>query len=181
MNPLKEKPGMKKIRYSVAMSLDGYISGPNGEADWIIIDPAFDFGKLWAQFDTLLMGRRTYEAAVARLGKASIQQTKNFVLSRTLPQADHPDVTILSEINRGWLQTLRSQGGKDIWLMGGGEIFRLLLEMGEVDNVEVNVVPVLLGGGVSLLPTPSRQTRLSLSSHAVYPSGLVSLTYKVND
>ena len=60
---------MRKIRYSVAMSLDGYIAGPNGEADWIVIDPEFNFGELWAQFDTLLMGRRTYEAAIARLGK----------------------------------------------------------------------------------------------------------------
>ncbi len=87
---------MRKIRYSVAMSLDGYIAGPNGEADWIVIDPDVNFAELWAQFDTLLMGRRTYEAAIARLGKASFQTMKTFVVSRTLSQADHREVTILS-------------------------------------------------------------------------------------
>jgi dihydrofolate reductase len=91
---------MRKIRYSVAMSLDGYIAGPNDEADWIVIDPEMNFGELWAQFDTMLMGRRTYEAAIARLGKASMQRMKIIVVSRTLRQADYPETTILSELNR---------------------------------------------------------------------------------
>jgi dihydrofolate reductase len=170
---------MRKIRYSVAMSLDGYIAGPKGEADWIVIDPEFNFTELWAQFDTLLMGRRTYEAAKARLGKASMQAMKTIVVSRTLQQTDHPEAIILSELNRNWVQVLRAQSGKDIWLMGGGEMFRLLLEMHVVDTVEVSIVPVLLGGGVALLPPSVRQTRLTLSSHKIYPSGLVSLIYEV--
>ena len=66
-------PAMRKIRYAVAMSLDGYIAGPKGEADWIVMDPEVNFGELWAQFDTVLMGRRTYEAAVARLGEAAFE------------------------------------------------------------------------------------------------------------
>jgi len=63
----------RRVRYCVAMSLDGYIAGPNGEADWIVMDPEMDFGALWVQFDTLLMGRRTFEVAVARLGAATLQ------------------------------------------------------------------------------------------------------------
>lgn len=82
---------MRKIRHSVAMSLDGYIAGPNGEADWIVMDPELNFAELWAQFDTMLMGRRTYEAAVSRLGKASMQKMKIIVVSRTMRQADHPE------------------------------------------------------------------------------------------
>jgi len=172
---------MRKIRYSVAMSLDGYIAGPNGEADWIVADPEFDFAGLWAQFDTLLMGRRTYEAAVARFGgKARFQGMKTFVASRTLRQADNPDMTILSDLTRDWIQQLRSQPGKDIWLMGGGELFRLLLEMQEVDTVEVSIVPVLLGSGVALLPSPAPQTKLKVASHKAYPSGFVSLVYEVH-
>jgi dihydrofolate reductase len=170
---------MRKIRYAVAMSLDGYIAGPNDEADWIPLDPEVNFGELWAQFDTLLMGRRTYEAAIARLGKWSMQGLKTFVVSRTLRQADHPEVTILSELGRDWMQTLRKQSGKDVWLMGGGNLFRHLLEMHEVDTVEVSIVPVLLGGGVALLPPPPQQSKLRLSSHRVYRSGLVSLIYQV--
>src|ERR1700723_1330787 len=146
----------KRVRYCVAMSLDGYIAGPNGEADWIVIDPEMNFAELWAQFDTLLMGRRTYEAAMARLGEASMQRIKTIVASRTLRQQDHPKATILSELTRDSIQALRAQKGKDIWLMGGGELFRLLLEMREVDTVEVSIIPVLLGDGVKLLPPPAQ-------------------------
>jgi len=170
---------MRKIRYGVAMSLDGYIAGPNGEADWIAIDPDVNFAEIWAQFDTLLMGRRTYEAAIVRLGKVSFQGMKTFVVSRTLKQADHPEVIILSELNQGWMETLRAQNGKDIWLMGGGELFHSLLQMDAVDTVEVHVIPVLLGRGVPLLPSPAQQTKLNLSSHKIYRSGLISLIYNI--
>jgi dihydrofolate reductase len=170
---------MRKIRYGVAMSLDGYIAGPNGEADWIVSDPEFNFGELWAQFDTLLMGRRTYEAAIARLGKSSMQGMKVVVVSRTLQQADHPEATVLSELTHERIQALRAQSGKDIWLMGGGEIFRSLLEMREVSTVEVSIVPILLGGGTALLPPPAQRAKLKLSSHKVYRSGQVSLIYDV--
>jgi dihydrofolate reductase len=145
---------MRKIRYSVAMSLDGYIAGPNGEADWIVIDPEMNFAELWAQFDTSLMGRRTYEAAMARLGEASMDRLKIIVVSRTLHQADHPKATILSELTREWLEALRAQKGKDIWLFGGGELFRLLVEMRVVDTVEVSIIPVLLETESSCFPLP---------------------------
>ena len=170
---------MRKIRYGVAMSLDGYIAGPNGEADWIVIDSDVNFAELWAQFDTLLMGRRTYEAAIVRLGKASFQKMKTFVVSRTLRQTDHPEVTILAELSRDSVETLRAQSGKDIWLMGGGELFRFLPKMDAVDTIETNIIPVLLGGGVPLLPPPAQRTQLSLSSHKIYRSGQLSLIYDV--
>jgi dihydrofolate reductase len=170
---------MRKIRYAVAMSLDGYIAGPNGEADWIVMDPEVNFGELWAQFDTLLMGRRTYEAAVARLGETAMQGMKTVVVSRTLRPSDHPNITVLSELNRDQMQALRAQSKKDIWLFGGGELFRILLEMRQVDTVEVSIIPVLLGGGVSLLPPPAQQAKLKLSGHKVYRSGIVALVYEV--
>lgn len=170
---------MRKIRCIVAMSLDGYIAGPNGEHDWIVIDPEVNFAELWAQFDTLLIGRRTYEVAIAGPGKAALQGMKTFVVSRILQQADHPGVTVLPELNTNHIQTLRAQSGKDVFLFGGGKLFRSMLEMGEVDTVEVNVIPVLLGGGVPLLPPPAEQTKLRLSGHMVYRSGRVSLIYDV--
>jgi dihydrofolate reductase len=172
-------PAMRKIRYQVAMSLDGYIGAPNGDFDWIVVDPEIDFAELWAQFDTLLMGRRTYEPAIARLGKNAFKGMKTFVASHSLRQTDYPEVTIVSELSRDWMTTLRAESSKDIWLMGGGALFRSLLEMGEVDTVEVHIIPVLLGGGVPLLPHPAQQTKLKLSSHKVYRSGGVSLLYDV--
>ncbi len=87
---------MRKIRYLVATSVDGYIAGPNGEADWIGTDPEVDFAAIWAQFDTGLMGRRTYEAASKRLGEKAFTGITTIVFSRTMKQQDHPRVTVVS-------------------------------------------------------------------------------------
>src|SRR5262249_42392492 len=81
---------MRKIIYSVATSLDGYLAGPNGEADWIVMDPEIDFAGMMARFDTLLMGRRTFEAAQAQGGGGSMPGVSTVVVSRTLRQEDHP-------------------------------------------------------------------------------------------
>jgi dihydrofolate reductase len=161
------------------MTLDGYVAGSNGEADWILMDPDINFAELWAQFDTFLMGRKTYEAAIARLGKSSLQGRKTIVVSRTLRPADHPNLTVLSDPTRDYLQSLRSQSTKDIWLMGGGELFRSMLALHEVDTVEVSLMPVLLGGGIPLLPPQAQRTTLKLSGHKIYRSGIVSLVYDV--
>ena len=110
---------MRRIRYQVAMSLDGYIAGPNGEADWIIMDPDIDFGALFAQFDTFLLGRRTFETIGGR-GPGGSKGTKTIVFSRTLQQRDYPKVTIVADGCRQTVTALRAQPGKDIWLFGGG-------------------------------------------------------------
>ena len=88
-------------------------------------------------------------------------------------------MTIFSDLNRDWIEELRAQSGKDIWLMGGGELFRSMLGMGEVDAVEVAIMPVLLGKGIAFLPSIAQQTKLRLSKHKVYRSGIVSLVYEV--
>ena len=167
---------MRRIRYQVAASLDGYIAGPKGEADWIIMDPDIDFGALFAQFDTFLIGRRTFEG-MARAGRGGMPGTKVFVFSRTLQQRDYPDVTIVAEKPEEVVASLRAQPGKDIWLFGGGLLFRSLLAAGLVDTVEVAVIPVLLGGGIPLLPPPAKLTPLKLTGHKVYKTGIVLLEY----
>jgi dihydrofolate reductase len=176
---------MRRVRYVVAMSLNGYIAGPNGEADWIIIDPDIDFRALFEQFDTFLLGRRTFEAiGGARGGGHSGVQTigvQTIVFSRTLRQQDYPNVTIVSGNPQQVLADLRSKPGKDIWLFGGGSLFRSLLEAGLVDAVEVSVVPVLLGEGIPLLPPEpsSERFKLKLASSRALKSGIVSLEYAV--
>lgn len=170
---------MRRIRYSVAASLDGYIAGSKGEYDWIPMDPEIDFAGMMAQFDTLLMGRRTYEVAGAGGGPGG-QDMAVWVISRTMRAEDHPGVTVIAEDVGERLRELRARPGKDIWLFGGGELFRSLLEMEQVDTVEVAVVPVLLGGGIPLFPSPAERQALSLTGHRVSPrTGTVSLEYAV--
>jgi dihydrofolate reductase len=162
------------------MSLDGYIAGPKGEADWIVMDPEIDFKDIYAQFDTLLLGRRTFEAMKgAGGGGGSMPGVQLYVCSRTLRQEDHPNVTITAE-PQALITQLRTKPGKDLWLFGGGSLFRSLLEARLVDAVEVAVIPVLLGGGIPLLPSPAKQVKLKLTGHKVYSkTGTVSLEYAV--
>lgn len=165
---------MRRVRYRVACSLDGYIAGPSGEYDWIVKDPDVDFEALFDEFDTFLMGRRTYDVAGAAFPGLKI------VFSRTLRQADHPDVTVVSDNIEQAVDALRAQPGKDIWLFGGGEIFQSLLALDCVDTVEPAVIPVLLGGGRPLLPSPSVRRSLAFTGQQLYEkSGIVLLKYDV--
>ncbi len=171
---------MRRLRYQVATSLDGYIAGPNGEFDWIVMDPDIDFAALFAQFDTAVMGRKTFLATQQQGEGGALRDLDVVVFSRTLRPADYPGVSIVGGDPAEHVRSLKERAGKDIWLFGGGELFRTLLEAGLVDTVEPAVVPVLLGEGIPMLPSPAARTRLSLRNHRLYPkSGIVLLEYTV--
>ena len=169
---------MSKLRFDVSVSADGYMAGPKGEADWIIFNPEIDFRAVFEQFDTFLVGRRTFET-MARARRGETPGMKTFVFSRMLRQQDYPGVTVVAEKSEEIVAALRAEPGKDIWLFGGGSLFRSLLDSGLVDTVEVAIVPVLLGGGIPLLAPPARQKKLHLTGHKVYKTGIVSLEYTV--
>ena len=169
---------MRQVVYSVAMSLDGYIAGPQGESDWILIDPEIDFEALFARFDVILMGRKTYETTRTNQG-GSMPGIESYVFSRTLRQADCRGVIVSGNPSQ-MVSELKKHSGKDIWLFGGGVLFRSLLELGLVDRVSVAIIPVLLGGGLRLLPDLPRRTELQLVEHQLYAkTGTVSLEYAV--
>lgn len=171
---------MRRIRYSVAMSLDGYIAGPNGEYDWIPMDPDIDFAAMFSAFDTALMGRKSFEVTQQAAGGVGMPGIRSIVVSRTLAQTDHPEVSILNEVSKTTFDALRRQPGRDIWLFGGGSLFQSLLGIGGVDTVEVAIVPILLGGGIPLLPASTGQHSLELTKTRVYEkTGIVALDYRV--
>lgn len=171
---------MRRVRLSVAVSLDGYIARPNGEIDWIVMDPDIDFAEYMGSFDAVLMGRKTYEETQRMEGAPAMPGTEVFVFSRTLKQGDCEGATV-SDDPAGVVAALKKKEGKDIWLFGGGELFAGFLELGLVDAVEVGIMPALLGGGLPLLPSPGANAKLQLTKHEVYPkTGTIMLEYAVS-
>ena len=174
---------MRKIRYAVAMSLDGYIAGPNSEADWIDMPDqkaAMEYFTAFAkEFDTVVIGGRTFAMMAADNPKACYPGLKNYVFSRTLSPAAYPNVTVVGEEGIGTIAALREQEGKDIWLFGGGTLFGSFAAAGLVDTVEVATVPVLLGGGKPLMAGWAHRVKLELISVDENVLGCVGLKYAV--
>lgn len=170
---------MRQIRYSVAASLDGYIAGPNGEYDWIPLDPDIDFAAMYAGFSAVVMGRRSYDVFAAA-GAPPGPALPTYVYSRTLPEGERDGVTFVQNAAEHARRLKEGPGDKPIWLWGGGDLFRHLAEGGFVDGVDVAVLPILLGGGLALLPPPAPRVALRLRAHRVYPkTGTVFLEYDV--
>jgi len=167
---------MRRVRYRVAMSLDGYIAGPRGELDWIVRDPTVDFRAVYAQFDTALLGRRTYELTQQPGAPPWPPGWQVYVFSRTLTPAEHPAVTVVNAEIGATVAALRAAPGLDIWLFGGGHLFASLLAARLVDELELAVMPVLIGRGVPLSPAVP-QTRMRLTRSDASPSGIVNLRY----
>jgi len=170
---------MRRVRYSVAASLDGYIAGPRGEFDWIPMDPTFDPAAAFAGVDAVLLGRRTYDLTLQPGAPPWPPGVAVYVFSRTLRAADHPGVTVVGDDAGAAVAALRATPGGDVWLFGGGALFGSLLAAGQVDSVEVKVVPILLGEGVPLVPAGAPRTALALTRLERSTSGTVSLHYDV--
>ena len=167
---------MRRVRYGVGMSLDAFIADPQGGTGFLTTDRDYDPGPFFASIDTVLMGRKTFEAA----GGQSYPGLRTYVFSNTLRPESLPGVTIVSsEDAAATVAALRAEEGKDIWLSGGGELCGSLLEAGLVDTVEMGVSPILLGQGVPLVAPLPRPVRLELVEHQIYRSGMVVLTYAV--
>ena len=171
---------MRILRYNVAASLDGYIADAQGAFDWIPDDSTVDFEALFAKVDTYLLGRRTYDTVRATATSPFNPNARVYVFSRTLTPGTEKGVTIVRDDPVALAKSLRHEDGSgEIWLFGGGDLFATLLDAGQVDRVEVTVVPVLLGGGVPLVAHIAQRGALALLHTEVYPTGMVALHYKV--
>jgi dihydrofolate reductase len=170
--------GKRRVRYQVACSVDGYIAGPNGESDWIVMDPEIDFAAMMAEYDTLLMGRRTFESSGG--GAGGFGNARTVVFSRTLRPNEHPGVTVIGDDIAGAMQRLRAGPGKDLWLFGGGSLFQTLFDLDQVDTIEPAIIPVVLGGGVPMYPAPLPRRSLRLTNQRTYQhTGIVLLEFEV--
>lgn len=171
---------MRRVRFSGAVSLDGYIAGPHGEYDWIPMDPDIDFGALFKDFDTRVMGRKSYDEVRKQMASgAPTMDMPTYVFSRTLRQADAPGVIVANDLKQT-ITELRQLQGKDIWLWGGGELLGSMLDLGLVDAMDVAIVPALLGKGIRLLPGARKMAKLRLVKHRVYAkTGTVLLSYEM--
>lgn len=170
---------MRSVIVYVATSADGYIARPDGDVKWLDRPGApgdYGIAAFYDTVDTVLMGRKTWEVG-KELGQSHYAGKKNYVFSRTPRKAEH--VEIVTEEPASFVRRLRAEPGKDIWLVGGGELIATLIDGGEVDRFMIHVIPVLIGEGIPLIAPRHREIELELGGTETYPDGVVQLDYTV--
>lgn len=178
---------MRSLIYNAAVSLDGYIASPDGSTSWIIENASIDFDALYAAFDYFVMGRKTYEVMLSFGGPNPLDKFPKHavvVVSRTMKQNEHPNITVISGDYVQYIRELKAGNGKDIWLMGGGEIAGMCLEAGLVDGMDMAIMPVVLGRGIKMLAIPDAESasayKLELTGlEKLERSGILMTKYKV--
>jgi dihydrofolate reductase len=173
----------RRVVVHIAASADGYIAGPGGEMEWLTSRPApkgfYGMDTFVRSIDTKLLGRKTYDASL-RLGAKFDPKNPTYVFSRHTAPADAPKgAEFVSDDVREFVRRLRERPGKDIWLMGGGELIASFLDAGAIDEFVVSVVPVFLGDGIPLIARRHRPVALDLLSVERFEDGLVQLGYRV--
>jgi dihydrofolate reductase len=177
----------RKIILDLAVTLDGFIEGKNGEVDWCIMDPDMNFNDFLHQIDTILYGRKSYELWGKYTPEAEVTETETelwelvhtkqkYVFSRTQKGSDDPAIfindQILEEVN-----ALKNQPGKDIWLYGGASLITTFIKLGLVDEFKLSVHPVVLGEGKPLFMDLHERVKLKLVNTRTFSSGVVQLIY----
>jgi dihydrofolate reductase len=168
---------MRKLVAGFASSLDGYIEGPNGEYDWILIDKEIDFAEQAKRFDAYFFGRKTYES-VLTMGSKPSKRMKHYVFSNTLT-AVAEGYTLVKELVKEQVLELKQQEGKDIAVYGGASLLASLLNLQLVDEISVAIIPVLLGKGKPMVNVLSEKVWLHLLNTKTYSNGTVQVTYDV--
>ena len=172
---------MRKVTFGGANSLDNFIARKNHAADWILWSKeAADYlNQYWKTIDTILWGRKTYEVALKGDGISSYGNIKNYVFSRTLKKTANKNFVLVSEDAGKFVRKLKKQKGKDIMVMGDGELGRSLLEAKVIDEVGFCIHPLLLGSGIPLFHPMKRQINLKLLECSQFKNGCVLVRYRV--
>ncbi len=172
---------MRRIVVYIATSADGYIARPDGDVGWLDRPRPKDnygMGAFYKSVDTVLMGRKTYDFAL-KFGQESYPGKKNYIFSRTSRKSRSTNVQFVSEEIGEFAARLRSSKGKDIWLVGGGELIAAFLDVGQIDEFIIHVIPVFIGEGIPLIQPRQRSIPLKLLSAKPYADGVVRLHYSV--
>lgn len=181
---------MRKVIFGCANSLDNYIARKDDAVDWLLWgDEAAELMKeFWPRFDTIVMGRKTYDVALKMVPKSKSKKTKSpygdlktYVFSRTLKAGERNGVEIVREDSGKFIRKLKKQKGKDVCIMGGGDLAKTLFEAGVIDEIGFNIHPVLLGSGIPLFHEMSKQIDLELIECRPFKNGCVYVLYKVKN
>ena len=183
---MKTRKGRKIIAY-LAASADGYIARPDGDVEWLNRRPNVDYGMraFYSRIDTILLGRKTYDWAMAyykKIGKprgAFDVKVENCVFSRKPPRRPAPGVRFVTEPVKAFARRLRASPGKNVWMMGGAGLIASFLDAGEIDEFEIHVIPVFIGKGIPLVAPRHRDLPLRLLASKKYRDGVVRLRYAV--
>jgi len=165
---------MRKIILNLAVSLDGYIEGPNGEFDWCFTDQDYGMSEFLKGVDDIFFGRKSYEALIGMDTNPYPDKAK-FVFSENPGYAATNAITLRAHLIK--ISEIKESRGNDIWLFGGAELFNKFLDMDLVDELQLSVHPLLLGKGTPLFTSRNKITRFNLAETKSYSTGLVQLIY----
>ena len=170
---------MRKVVLGVGISLDGYIARLNGDVDFLFMPKDYSMAPFFATIGAAVMGRKTLEVAL-QLGGGSLPKSpwKHYVMSRSKPPGEREGAVFTNKSPAALVSQLRKLPGKDIWLMGGGELAREFLKADLVDELYLGVVPVLLGEGIPLFPAVFPQRDFELVENKTYSKSFIALKYR---
>lgn len=170
---------MRKVILQLAVSLDSFIEGPNGEFDWCLTDDDYGMTEFFNRIDAIFIGRKSYELALSMGGSAppGFPTLKEYVFSNSLERVEGDRVLINGDI-AGEVNKIKNESGKDIWLFGGASLTTSLINLGLVDEMALAVHPLILGSGKPLFQQIPNRVPLQLINTKTYPSGLIMMSYK---
>jgi dihydrofolate reductase len=173
---------MRKIILGLAVSLDNYIEGPNGEYDWCFTDQDYGLSDFFKNVDSMFIGRKSYELTQSMDDKAmgGFPKLKEYVFSKTLKEVKQGATLVTGDIEAE-VKRIKNEEGKDIWLFGGASLTTTLLNLDLIDELWLSVHPIILGSGKPLFNDIKNRIPLTLIHSKTYSTGLVSLTYKINN
>jgi dihydrofolate reductase len=171
---------MRKVILNVAVSLDGFIEGPNGEYDWCFTDQDYGLSEFYDRIDAAFIGRKSYELlrGMEEKGEYSLPKLEEYVFSNTLEKVKEGSVLVSGDIENQ-VSKIKQEEGKDIWLFGGASLTTSMMNLGMVDELQLAVHPIVLGKGTPLFRDLLNRFQLSLEDTKTYDSGLVILKYSV--